>query len=167
MLNAVLRSTCFTALALVSSVHPQDPVDSAVVGTWTFTFRNDAGEWTASFDVSADGSYVGSVRGPGAVPEERGDFRARDGRWSVKATSGRTDEGTYDVRGDVLVLTGRGGPVRWTRQKIKALAETPAPKAAALLPPKPPEPGMLDYLEGIDRLEAGRWEEALGAFSRA
>jgi hypothetical protein len=168
MLNVVLKSSWLAVLVLVAPTgSAQDQVDPAVAGRWTLTFRNDAGEWEASFDVAANGTYVASVRGPAAVPEERGDFRARDGRWSVKATSGRTDEGIYEIRGDVLVLTGRGGPVRWTRQKAKALPETPAPKATALLPPKPPEPGMLDYLDAIDRLEAGRWDEALGAFSRA
>ena len=92
-------------------------MDPACVGTWTLGVRNEAGAWTLSWSIHADGTYGSSAKGPAPLPEETGTMQARSGKWAVKASGGRSDGGTYEPADkDTLVATGKvGGPARWKR----------------------------------------------------
>ena len=53
-----------------------DPVDPALVGTWTTTIKNEHGEWTLTFRLEASGAYRTTSQGTTALPEETGKFLA-------------------------------------------------------------------------------------------
>jgi tetratricopeptide (TPR) repeat protein len=133
-------------------------VDAALVGDWTLD--------TLAFAVRDDGTYRIAAAGK---ETELGSITATGGRWSLLASSGRADEGTYESPdGGSLVLSGKAGPLRWRRPGAPA----PAPAAGApaedlLTPPREPDASVLEYLAGLDALEAGRWDDALTAFDRA
>jgi Flp pilus assembly protein TadD len=104
-------------------------VDPALAGTWRAALALGQASWKVTFRVMPSGSYRSTIEGPGDSPDETGMFRARGGRWSVQADSGRTDQGTYQYDGkDTLVLTGQAGPVTWKRvaSAAPAVANSPA-----------------------------------------
>ena len=87
-------------------------VDGDIVGTWQIPVTG--GRWV--WEIDADGTYkFHSEASDGAAPHS-GSFTASGGRWSLQATSGYSDGGSYSFQGlDALVATGRLGTGTWHR----------------------------------------------------
>ena len=96
-------------------------VDPHLVGTWNLPRRN--GFWV--LEISGSGTYrFHSEAGDGA-PSQTGNFSARDGHWSMNATTGipgYTNSGLYLFQApNVWMATGRDGGAAW----LNAAACTP------------------------------------------
>lgn len=98
-------------------------------GVWTSTVSNSTGTWTMTWAVNADGGYITSFQGPAPLPNETGVFHAADGTWTVVASSGRKDHGTYQFSGvDTVSMTGTLGTAVWKRTSTQSAQKTgPAP----------------------------------------
>jgi class 3 adenylate cyclase len=89
---------------------PAIDVDPATVGVWILTVPRGRWIWVTRDDGTYD---FHSEASDGATPHS-GRFEASNGRWSLQATNGYTDGGTYEVlpSGD-FVATGRLGTGAW------------------------------------------------------
>lgn len=88
-------------------------VDPAIVGTWEASVP--AGRWI--LEIAANGTFVFHSEAMDGVPSRSGTFSANNGHWSLQATDGYDDEGTYKVLPS-SVWTGtskRLGPGTWRR----------------------------------------------------
>ena len=87
-------------------------VDGDTVGTWQIPVNG--GRWV--WEIDADGTYkFHSEASDGAAPHA-GTFSASGGHWSLQATNGYSDGGTYTVQApDSLIITGRLGTGTWHR----------------------------------------------------
>jgi hypothetical protein len=95
-------------------------IDPTLVGVWQTTVIASTGSWLVTMQLPATGAYRSVSAERGNPPEETGTFRAKEGKWSLKADKGplpgRTDQGTYQlISADTLILTGKAGPMVWTR----------------------------------------------------
>jgi hypothetical protein len=99
-------------------------VDPKTVGTWRLP--RQGGDWV--WEIRRDGTYrFHSEAGDGA-PTHNGTFSAGNGRWSLKATTGYTDSGTYQFQPpDTLIATGQLGTAAWRQPTLKTASSKPAP----------------------------------------
>jgi tetratricopeptide (TPR) repeat protein len=185
---------CLAAAGLVTPQAEESVLDPAFVGTFQLTLTNGQGTWTFTFHPEQSGRYATTVEGTSPLPGETGVIQAKDGSWSIKADSGRTDEGTYKFDRDKnLILTGKLGTGLWKRVKSApgaapppkqaesapaASAPGPAVKGGALRLPswfgpqspwdKVPHAALgAEFLEGIDWISSCRFDEARAALTRA
>ncbi len=100
-------------------------VDPNTVGTWELTFMG--GPWV--WQIRRDGTYsFHSEAGDGALPHA-GTFSSSNGRWSLKATNGYADSGTYLFQGpNTLIATGKLGTAAWRKPAMKPATSKPAPQ---------------------------------------
>jgi hypothetical protein len=91
-------------------------VDPNTVGTWELPLKD--GPWV--WEIHRDGSYrFHSEARDGAQPHA-GTFSASNGHWSLKATTGYTDSGTYVIQPpDTLIATGQLGTGAWRHHALK------------------------------------------------
>lgn len=87
-------------------------VDPNTTGTWEVP-RNP-GRWI--WEIGAHGTYEFHSEAPDGAPPQAGSFSANGGTWSMKATNGYSDGGTYQFQPpDILVATGKLGTASWHR----------------------------------------------------
>jgi hypothetical protein len=143
------------------------PVDGALLGKWRTTAPDSAGSVVEMlWDIAPSGDFAMSVsrrRPDGTVlgrSQERGQFKAKDGRWSYTLPSQQL-EGTYRVVGaDAFEATGPLGTARWVR--------VGAPDAPARPPTATPAPTPdARVLMEDDFRRPGRWSEMTGRYCRA
>jgi hypothetical protein len=94
-------------------------VDPNTVGTWDLPLKG--GPWV--WEIHRDGTYrFHSEAGDGAPPHA-GTFSASNGHWSLKATTGYTDSGTYLFQApDTLIATGQLGTAAWRHHALKPVS---------------------------------------------
>jgi hypothetical protein len=102
---------------------PQAPaqpisVDSHLLGTWYMPLAN--GVWV--FEILPNGTYrFHSEAGDGVAPHT-GSFSANNGHWSMRATTGYADAGTYVLQAPgVWLTTGRLGTAAWQRNSLNVV----------------------------------------------
>lgn len=72
------------------------------------------GRWV--WEIGPHGTYEFHSEAPDGAASHAGTFSAKDGRWSLQATSGYTDGGAYNFQSPGnLVATGRLGTGMWHR----------------------------------------------------
>ena len=100
-------------------------VDQAMVGTWALT--TNGGRWL--WAIRPDGTYEFHSEAADGAPAHAGKFSGHGGKWSLQATSGYSDGGTYSLQPpDTLTATGRLGTANWQRIAEKHnVAVTPLP----------------------------------------
>jgi hypothetical protein len=104
-----------------ASEQPQPPkpvgVDPNTVGTWELPLKD--GPWV--WEIHRDGTYKFHSEARDGAPPHAGTFSASNGHWSLKATTGYTDRGTYLVQPpDTLIATGQLGTAAWRHHALKA-----------------------------------------------
>jgi len=88
--------------------------DPRTVGTWVFPIN--PGRWV--WQVGPDGTYQFHSEAADAAPSHSGSFTASNGRWSLQAGNGWTDQGTYSFAdANTWVVTGKLGTGTWRRLK--------------------------------------------------
>jgi hypothetical protein len=119
-----------SALLLAACGRPA--VDPALVGVWELPVPG--GTWRLAIDAA--GRYQFAADG-GAATAHSGDFTAREGEWTLHATSMALDDhGRYEIDASGAIrLTGNRGALSWRRGAAPvgaaaAIATTPAPKAS-------------------------------------
>ena len=116
---------------------PSKPVgvDPNLVGTWKLPLNG--GPWV--WEIHSDGTYSFHSEAGDGIPPTAGTFSARDGHWSLKATNGYTDAGTYSLQTpDTCSWTGRLGTAPWLRYSSKAASGETEPSGTGN--PEPPSP---------------------------
>jgi class 3 adenylate cyclase len=89
---------------------PSIDVDPATIGVWILTVPRGRWIWITRDDGTYD---FHSEASDGATPHS-GRFEASNGRWSLQATNGYTDGGTYEVLpSGAFIATGRLGTGAW------------------------------------------------------
>jgi hypothetical protein len=98
-------------------------VDPNTVGTWELTVNNARWVW----EIDRNGTYKFHTEGADVAVSHAGTFAASNGRWSLKATSGYTDSGTYLIQPpDILIATGQLGTAAWRLHALKPASSKPA-----------------------------------------
>jgi hypothetical protein len=91
-------------------------VDRNIVGTWELPQKG--GIWV--LEIHRDGTYKFHSEAADGVAPNAGTFSARGGRWSLLATSGYTDGGTYLYQPpDTWIATGKLGTAAWRQRGAK------------------------------------------------
>jgi len=109
---------------ICAAAHAADAVvvDPNTVGTWELRLKG--GPWV--WEIHSDGTYSFHSEAGDGVPPHSGTFSARNGLWSLKATTGYTDQGTYLVQPpDTLIARGRLGIGAWRRPAPKSDSSDP------------------------------------------
>lgn len=158
------RSRALAGRDRVAQTIARAPVDPALVGQWQSAAPDPATGGTTErvWDVGANGQFAMTTirKGRDAAVTgrsvERGQFRAKDGKWSYTLPS-QSFEGAYRVIGrDAFETTGPLGIAQWTR--VGSTASTAAGPRA----PLPPPVGRV--LHDTDFEKSRQWPEAaLGA----
>ncbi len=87
-------------------------VDAAIIGTWALTIN--PGRWV--WEIGPHGTYEFHSEAPDAATSHSGTFTASDGHWTLQATNGWSDGGTYSFEAPgIFVATGRLGTGTWRR----------------------------------------------------
>jgi hypothetical protein len=91
-------------------------VDPNTVGTWELPLKG--GPWV--WEIHRDGTYRFHSEARDGAPAHAGTFSASNGHWSLKATTGYTDSGTYLFQPpDTLIATGQLGTAAWRHHALK------------------------------------------------
>ena len=91
---------------------PAASVDPNTIGTWEYVVN--PGRWV--WEIAAIGTYEFHTEALDNAASHAGTFTARDGRWSLRATNGYSDSGTYRFEPpDKLIATGQLGTGTWHR----------------------------------------------------
>jgi hypothetical protein len=91
-------------------------VDPHAVGTWELTVNNARWVW----EIYRNGTYKFHTEGSDVAVSHAGTFSASNGYWSLKATTGYTDSGTYLIQPpDTLIATGQLGTAAWRLYTLK------------------------------------------------
>lgn len=139
------------ALALTALLEPASPAqDGSFTGVWETQFGAHKARW----EVASDGEYVSRLIGPGDLPGEHGYFEpAANGRWRLRATNRREDEGTFKwLDPNTVSMTGRLGTAVWKRTSGQVRLKK--------LPGAPTDPAGFAPLEAaaLARAEAEYWQ---------
>jgi hypothetical protein len=87
-------------------------VDRNTVGTWALSIGS--GRWL--WKIGPDGAYEFHSEAADGVAPHAGAFTAHAGSWSLHATNGYADNGTYRFQPpDTMIATGRLGTANWHR----------------------------------------------------
>lgn len=113
--------------AIATICQPAVALDSNFVGHWRSAAEKPDGYWQVDWTVSENGNYHSEISGPQPIKPEEGVLTAEAGKWSIKATSGRTDGGTYQLNGNTLVLRGRKDATSW--MKVSGFTASKSPSA--------------------------------------
>lgn len=91
-------------------------VDPNIVGTWELAQRG--GTWV--LEIHRDGTYKFHSEAADGVAPNAGTFSANNGRWSLSATNGYADGGTYLFQPpDTWIATGKLGTAAWRQRGSK------------------------------------------------
>lgn len=132
---------------------PPPAMDAAFAGVWQMDVKNAQGEWTFIWDVAKDGTYATRSKGTGNPPGETGRFEASGGRWSLKSTAAREDQGTYAFQGkESVIMTGKLGTGVWRRTAAASQ------RAADPGPPSGEQAGRIEAYAAQARYHAGYWQ---------
>jgi hypothetical protein len=102
-------------------------VDPNTVGTWELAMQG--GPWV--WQIRRNGTYSFHSEAGDGAPPHAGAFSASNGQWSLQATNGYADSGTYLFqRPDTLIATGKLGTAAWRRPAPNPAANKPAPPPA-------------------------------------
>lgn len=131
-----MRITLLTLVACVAAACSSSKVEPGLVGTWELSVPNADGVARWVWDIHADGTYAFHAEGPGGVPSHSGTFEAKNGKYTLRATTMVwIDDGTYQlIHGDTLNAAGRLGRAVWTRvlpRPAQALTDSSGKHAAA------------------------------------
>lgn len=86
------------------------PVDRSIVGEWTMTNADKAGQRLSTFAITGDGHYRMSV-----VVHDTGTVFASDGRYQMRSTASTVTQGTYTpLSATTMAITSPLGTVNWT-----------------------------------------------------
>lgn len=112
-----------SVMALLASTlvgHAAD-VDPNTVGRWELAVNG--GRWV--WEIDPNGTYKFHSEAPDGVAPHVGTFSASGGVWSLQATNGYTDSGTYSFQPPgSLVVTGHLGTATWLHPANAANAAT-------------------------------------------
>jgi hypothetical protein len=98
-------------------------VDPNTVGTWELTVNNARWVW----EIDRNGTYKFHTEGADVAVSHAGTFAASYGQWSLKATTGYTDSGTYLFQPpDTLIATGQLGTAAWRHHALRPASSKPA-----------------------------------------
>jgi len=87
-------------------------VDPETIGIWELPRLG--GRWL--WNIRADGTFSFQSEAADWLGSQGGTFSASDGHWTLRATSGYTDGGTYTLQSsDTLIAVGRHGMAVWHR----------------------------------------------------
>jgi hypothetical protein len=99
-------------------------VDAHLVGTWKLPLKG--GPWV--WEILRDGTYKFHSEAQDGAPSHAGTFSAGNGHWSLKATTGYTDNGFYLFQApDILIATGKLGAAAWLRPASPPISCNVAP----------------------------------------
>jgi hypothetical protein len=99
-------------LAWVAGLAHRGRVDKNVVGVWVLPLSG--GRWL--WKINANGTYAFHSEAADGVAPHAGMFAAKEGVWSLRATNGYVDGGTYRFAApDTLLVTGHSGSAGWHR----------------------------------------------------
>jgi hypothetical protein len=88
------------------------PLDPRAVGTWTILINPGRWYWR----VARNGSYEFHSEAGDGVGSHAGTFSARDGHWTLNATNGYSDQGSYTFPDPgSFATTGQHGSGTWHR----------------------------------------------------
>jgi hypothetical protein len=126
-----MRMALLTLLACVAASCSSSTVEPGLVGTWELNVPNADGVARWVWDIHADGTYAFHAEGPGNVPSHSGTLEAKNGKYTLRATTMVwVDDGTYQlVHGDTLNAAGKLGRAAWTRVQ-PASVKTPTDSSA-------------------------------------
>jgi tetratricopeptide (TPR) repeat protein len=112
-LNVVAKN--MTPAEIAEAQKPMPAVlDGDIIGTWEI--QVNGGRWV--WEIDPDSTYKFHSEAPDGAPPHSGAFSASGGHWSLQATNGYSDSGTYTVQAlDSLVITGRLGTGTWHRSR--------------------------------------------------
>lgn len=112
-----MRHAIALLLLLVGTSCSSSKVNPGLVGTWELNVPNADGVARWVWDIHADGTYAFHAEGPGNVPSHSGTFEARNGKYTLRATTMVwVDDGTYQlIQGNTLNAAGKLGRATWTR----------------------------------------------------
>lgn len=108
------RTLILCALALLGSAVASHAagVDPGTVGKWQLSVNGGLWIW----EIHPDGTYEFHSEAADGVAPHTGTFAASDGVWSLQATNGYTDSGTYTLESsDTFLATGHLGTGSWRR----------------------------------------------------
>jgi hypothetical protein len=101
-----------TALLAATPAGHAGAVDTDTIGTWVLPLNG--GRWLWKIDL--DGTYEFHSEAADGVAPHAGKVSASGGVWSLQATNGYADGGTYTFQPpDTLVATGHLGTASWHR----------------------------------------------------
>ena len=127
--NAIFRGLAISILALMASavIGYAAGVDPDTVGEWQLPVNGGLWIW----EIHSDGTYAfHSEAGDGVAPHS-GEFAASGGVWSLQASNGYTDGGTYSFQApDTLIATGHLGTGNWHRA-ANSTQQAPAENSSA------------------------------------
>lgn len=94
-------------------------VDARTVGTWELTVNSARWVW----EIYRNGTYKFHTEGADTAISHAGTFAASHGYWSLKATNGYTDGGTYLLQPpDTMIETGQLGTAAWHLRALKPVS---------------------------------------------
>jgi len=100
----------FMAVLVSTSAGHAGGVDKDTIGTWELAVNG--GRWL--WEIDPNGTYEFHSEAPDGVAPHAGTFLANGGIWSLQATSGYADGGTYTFQPpDNLIITGHLGTATW------------------------------------------------------
>ncbi len=110
-LNVVAKTMTPAEIAEAQKPMPA-VIDGDITGTWEIPVNG--GRWV--WEIDPDGTYRFHSEASDGAPSHSGTFSASGGHWSLQATNGYSDGGSYTVQApDSLVITGRLGTGTWHR----------------------------------------------------
>ena len=114
-------------------------VDPKTIGIWKLPFRG--GPWV--WQINRNGTYKFHSEAGDGVPPHEGKFASAKGSWTLQATNGYSDAGTYWFKDrDTWIATGQLGTAPWLLDgakpvqavSTKPVSAKPAPAVTLRLP---------------------------------
>lgn len=104
-------------LLMTQGLMPLDALaKDPMAGRWKTVHTNAHGTWTFVWEISEGETYTSNVTGPTPMPGELGTIKWGNGNWSINATTGRTDSGTYRFDdANTMTTNTSNGPATWAR----------------------------------------------------
>ena len=193
-LSPILAAISLLMLVTACGATAAEDVDPAVVGIWELTVPGPAGNAHWIWDIHSNGTYEFRIKELGAQGSHSGKFVAKDGKWTLTATTMKyEDGGTYqNPDRNTFTATGHLGTASWKRkqpvvagntkvsptQKSQGSPSVTSPKDSSRPNPYSEltknlkkatavKPGVNAYLLGLDALEMAQWKEAVQQFNAA
>lgn len=135
--SLLLAQMLFLSLLFASSQAAPAFIDPKVVGVWEFPI--DGGRWV--WTINPNGTYEFHSEAADGTAPHSGSISASAGHWSIHATNGYTDSGTYQSNpAGAFLATGRFGTAAWNHPHRDVLGDILAGIAADGVQPEPAKP---------------------------